>query len=102
MDGVSKADASILKILARPGGSTYSYDFCLVESKKAGRSWPAIEDQLSRYCGGAQVDSRKVYGIFYVGMMIQFFRADAGVLTLMSGRLISEGMSETSPLCLSG
>lgn len=79
-DHESRADASVLKILARPGGSTYSYDYCLVESKKLGRNWAETEDQLSRHCGGTQNESRRVYGIVHVGLEIKFFRGNAGWL----------------------
>ena len=86
-DDESRVDAAVLKILSRPGGSPYAYDYCLVESKKAGKSWTAAEDHLSRHCGGVTIDTKKVYGIVHVGMEIQFFRGDHGVLTQMSGRL---------------
>ncbi|KAF2803694.1 uncharacterized protein BDZ99DRAFT_160354 [Mytilinidion resinicola] len=49
--GETQADMSVLKILARPGGSMYAYDYCLVESKRADRSWPLTRDHLSRHCG---------------------------------------------------
>ena len=34
----SRADVAVLEITSRPGGSIYAYEYCPVESKKAGRS----------------------------------------------------------------
>ncbi|KAF1843366.1 uncharacterized protein K460DRAFT_407722 [Cucurbitaria berberidis CBS 394.84] len=83
----SMADMAVLQLLSRPGGSTYAYDYCLVESKKADKSWTETQDHLSRLCGGTQNDSGKVYGIVHIGLYIQFFRADSGGLTALSGGL---------------
>jgi hypothetical protein len=83
----SKADMAVLKVLSRPGGSFYTYDFLMVESKRADQSWPATEIQLSRHCGGTDNPSGQVYGIVHVGLYMQFFKADRGVLTPLSARL---------------
>ena len=83
----SKVDIAVLKILARPGGSNYSYDYCLIESKEAGRSWSATEDHLSRPCAGTKNASERVYGAVHVGLFVQFFTTHRGILTPMSGRL---------------
>lgn len=80
----SKADIAVLKILCPPGGNAYAYDYCLVKSKRAGESWAETEDQLSRRCGGTFNDPKQVYGIMQVGLEIQFFKANAGVLINIS------------------
>ncbi|KAF2835299.1 hypothetical protein M501DRAFT_999347 [Patellaria atrata CBS 101060] len=85
--GESRPDMTVLKITARPGGSTYAYDYCLIESKKAGESWDATQDHLSRHYGGTENPSREVYGIVQIGLCIRFFTARNGVLTAQSGYL---------------
>jgi hypothetical protein len=83
----SRSDMAVLKLIARPGGSLYSYDYCLVESKKKGGSWPAAVEQLGRHCAGTEVESKEVYGIVQVGEEIEFYKAKNGELTRMSNRL---------------
>jgi len=83
----SRADMTVLKITARPGGSMYAYDYCLIESKRAGRGWAETENHLSRHCVGTENHSGQVYGIVHIGLLIQFFTANRGVLTALSGPL---------------
>ena len=83
----SRADVAVLKITSRPGGSVYAYDYCLVESKKAVKSWNETQDHLSRHCGGTENQSGQVYGIIHIGLYIKFFTANSGVLTALSGYL---------------
>ncbi len=78
---------AVLKITSRPGGSLYAYDYCLVESKKAGKNWGETQHHLSRHCGGTENQSGQVYGIVHIGLHIQFFTANRGVLTALSGGL---------------
>ncbi|OCK78657.1 hypothetical protein K432DRAFT_444463 [Lepidopterella palustris CBS 459.81] len=82
-----RADMTVLMILNRPGGSFYAYDFCLVESKKANGNWNDTKIQLSRHCGGTKNESGQVYGIVHIGLYVQFFKAQAGVLTALSNPL---------------
>ncbi len=83
----SRADMTVLKLKARPGGSMYAYDYCLVESKRANRSWTDTQNHLSRHCGGTENQSGRVYGIVHVGLHVQFFNSNRGVLTPLSGGL---------------
>jgi hypothetical protein len=83
----SIVDAVVLKVLWRPGGSSYGYDYCMVESKRAGISWTKTYDHLSRHCAGTGNSSGRVYGIVHIGLYVQMFSADHGILTPMSGRL---------------
>lgn len=86
--GESRVDVAVLKITSRPGGSPYTYDYCLVESKKADRSWADnTEDHLSRHCAGIENHSGQVYFIIHTGLYVQFFTADRGGLTALSGGL---------------
>jgi hypothetical protein len=83
----SRADVAVLKITSRPGGSMYAYDYSLIESKKADKSWTDTHDHLSRHCGGTENQSGKVYGIIHIGLHVQLFTADHGILTPLSGVL---------------
>lgn len=83
----SRADMAVLKITSSPGGSHYAYDYCLVESKRANQSWTVAQDHLSRHCGGTENDSAQVYEIVHIGLYLQFFTADRGILTALSGGL---------------
>lgn len=85
--GESRADMAVLKITARPGGSMYAYDYCLVESKTARESWAETEDHLGRHCEGTDNQSGQVYGIVHIGLYVQFFTANKGTLAALSGRL---------------
>ncbi|KAI9713583.1 MAG: hypothetical protein M1820_000965 [Bogoriella megaspora] len=87
IQGESVADMAVLKVICRPGGSMYTYDYCLIESKKADIGWDEVEDHLSRHCGGTENDSKQVYGIAHIGLHIRFFTADRGILMALSGRL---------------
>lgn len=83
----SVADYVVFKELFCPGGPSYFHDFCLIESKRAGRSWSKAEDHLARHCAGTDNDSDKVYGMIQIGLHIQLFTADKGILTRQSNRL---------------
>jgi hypothetical protein len=83
----SRADMAVLKLIARPGGSLYSYDYCLVESKRKGESWPAAVRHLRRHCAGTEAPAEEVYGIVQVGEEMEFYKAKNGELTKISDRL---------------
>nr|POE72075.1 hypothetical protein CFP56_11951 [Quercus suber] len=85
--GGTIADMVVFKILARPGGSMYTYDYCMVESKRAGRSWREAEDHLSRHCENTDNTSKQVYALLQIGLLVKFYSANHGVLTALSGRL---------------
>lgn len=81
---------TVLKVLQRiasTAGDLHFYDYCMVESRKAGASWAAAEDQLSWHCGGTVNDSKKLYCIVHIGLHVQFFKANRGVLVQLSNRL---------------
>ncbi|KAF2476819.1 uncharacterized protein BDR25DRAFT_338963 [Lindgomyces ingoldianus] len=83
----SKPDMAVLKLVARPGGSLYTYDYCLVESKKKGGSWSAAVEQLGRHCAGTEVESKQVYAITQVGEEMEFYKAKDSELIRMADRL---------------
>lgn len=92
--GESRSDTAVLKLVARSGGSLYSYDYCLVESKKKGESWPAAVEQLERHCAGTEVESKQVYGIVQVGEEMEFYKVKDGELIRMTNRLHFVGQVE--------
>lgn len=83
----SRPDFSVVKIMSRPGGSFYQYDYCMVESKKHGQNWDGAVDHLTRHCAGNGNVSGTVYAIVHVGLEIQFFKGTDAVLTSLSGRV---------------
>jgi hypothetical protein len=85
--GESKPDMSVLKVLSRPGGSPYHYDYCMVESKKLGRNWDEAIDHLTRHCAGNGNESGQVYAIVQIGLEIQFYKWNGGRLNTLGGRL---------------
>lgn len=80
-------DFMVFKICCRPGGSDYSYDFCVIESKPAGHPWGSTEDQCFSQCDVLENEVRKVYAIVHIGMKIAFYKYDNGDFSQMSGRL---------------
>ncbi|KAF2791345.1 hypothetical protein K505DRAFT_376861 [Melanomma pulvis-pyrius CBS 109.77] len=83
----SEVDIVVLKCLSPPGGTPHAWDYCLVTTKRPGESWAQVVDQLSRRCGGTDNSLKQVYGIVQVGLEVQFFRAEFGVLTALSERV---------------
>ncbi|KAF1948554.1 hypothetical protein CC80DRAFT_599569 [Byssothecium circinans] len=83
----SRVDIAVLNLTSPPGGSMHAYDYCLVESKKADRSWSEMECHLSKLCARTENKSKQVYGMIHIGLHVQFFTADRGTLTALSGGL---------------
>lgn len=85
--GNTIADFDVFKICCRPGGSSYQYDFCLVESKKASEPWGSTEDHCRDHCFNTDNESKQVYAIVHIGLEIAFYRYNRGDFSRMSGRL---------------
>jgi len=83
----SRPDIVVLKICCRPGGSDYSYDFCVVESKTLGQPWDSTEDQCASKCASIDNETRNIYAIVHIGMHLAFYQYDDGTLSQISGRL---------------
>lgn len=80
----SRADIMVFQFLGPPGGSMYEYEYCLVESKRADRSWPETLEHLRRHCRSTDSQSGQIYGIIHVGLHVQSFSSDIGVLTALT------------------
>ncbi|QPG98716.1 hypothetical protein C2857_007894 [Epichloe festucae Fl1] len=81
----SAPDHTVFKVECRAGGSTYMYDFLMVECKKADYNWEAAVEHLTRHCENGHNESGQVYGMIQVGMNVQFFHWGNTTLTTMSG-----------------
>lgn len=90
-----KANFVVFKILCRPGGSTYAYDFCVVESKKIGITWGSSEDQCREYCTDIQNNSHQTYRMIQIGLELRFYKYSHGNLAPLSGRLHIRGDVQT-------
>jgi hypothetical protein len=71
--GDPRADFSVLKLLRRPGGSGYEYEFLCAESKKVGEAWGATEDHLHSVCENNDNETKNVYAMVQIGLMVQFY-----------------------------
>jgi hypothetical protein len=85
--GKGRPDYTILKISGRPGGTDYTYTYCIVESKPAGAPWDSTEDQCHNYCSESDNESSQLYGIVHVGLETRFFKYIQGVFTPLTERL---------------
>ncbi|TVY59709.1 hypothetical protein LSUE1_G009511, partial [Lachnellula suecica] len=73
-----KPDFVIFKISCRPGGSTYAYEFCIVESKRMGKPWGSTEDQCREYCTNHADPNYAAYAIVHIGLEIRFYKYSGG------------------------
>lgn len=80
-------DHVIFKISCRPGGSLYMYDFCMVECKRDGESWPATEEQCFNHCFNTENEVKKLYAIIQLGMQLQFYSFEEGNFRKLGGKL---------------
>jgi hypothetical protein len=86
-DRASRPDFVIFKICCRPGGSNYAYDFCIVESKPAGRPWGSTEDQCANECDSGENDAARLYAIVHIGLEVGFYKYELGTVTQWSQRM---------------
>lgn len=61
--GDPRPDFSVLKLLRRPCGSGYKYEFLLAESKKVGEAWGSTEDHLHSVCENNDNETKNVYAM---------------------------------------
>ncbi|KAF9768350.1 hypothetical protein IL306_014384 [Fusarium sp. DS 682] len=71
----------VFKISCRPGGSAYTYDFCIVESKAKGAPWGSTEDQCANACFETENEVKKVYAMVHIGTGIGFYKYEDGDFT---------------------
>ncbi|KUJ10913.1 uncharacterized protein LY89DRAFT_787244 [Mollisia scopiformis] len=55
-----RPDFTVFKLLARPGGSAYEYDFLLGETKVPGEPWDSYADHLHTVCANNDNDTKNV------------------------------------------
>ncbi|RSL49417.1 hypothetical protein CEP54_012462 [Fusarium duplospermum] len=79
--GTSVPDHVVFKVECRAGGSLYTYDFMMVEVKKAGESWDSAFEQCTRHCENSHNESGQVCAMVQVGMEIQFHQWGDTMLT---------------------
>ncbi|KAF4952092.1 hypothetical protein FSARC_12724 [Fusarium sarcochroum] len=86
-DRGNRPDFVVFKISCRPGGSSYSYDFCIVESKAAGAPWGSTEDQCASACFTTENDVKRVYAMVHIGTQMGFYTYEDGNFSGLSGKL---------------
>ncbi|KAE9382183.1 hypothetical protein N431DRAFT_476834 [Stipitochalara longipes BDJ] len=67
-------DFTVLKLIARPGGSAYEYDYLIGETKAPGESWTTFEQHLQSACAPNVNDTKNIYGMLHIGFAIQFYK----------------------------
>ncbi|RDL33344.1 Uncharacterized protein BP5553_08783 [Venustampulla echinocandica] len=70
---------------ARPGGSSYEYDFLLGETKAPGESWGTYADHT--VCAGNDNDTKNTYGMLQIGFEIQFYKYENYHFEAIGGRM---------------
>ncbi|KFY92744.1 hypothetical protein V500_04047 [Pseudogymnoascus sp. VKM F-4518 (FW-2643)] len=80
-------DFTVLRLLTKPGGSSYEYDFLVGETRTPGESWQASADHLHAVCANNNNDSKNVYGMLEVGFEIQFYNHDNHQFEAISDRM---------------
>ncbi|KAH8665131.1 hypothetical protein BGZ60DRAFT_410814 [Tricladium varicosporioides] len=80
-------DFTVLRLLARPGGSTYEYDFLLGETKIPRESWSINTNHLHTVCASNDNDTKNVYGMLQVGFEVQFFKHENYQFEAIGGRM---------------
>ncbi|KAH7395441.1 hypothetical protein BKA64DRAFT_59225 [Cadophora sp. MPI-SDFR-AT-0126] len=80
-------DFTVFKLLTRPGGSFYEYDFLLGETKVPGASWSTFAEHLHTVCANNDNDTNNVYGMLQVGFEIQFYKHENYRFEAIGGRM---------------
>lgn len=84
---VSRADFCAFKILRRPGGTIWEYDFMLIESKARGRAWGDTEDHLLDHLAGNHNESKNCYGMIQIGLEVQFYKFERFVFSRVGRKM---------------
>ncbi|KAH6665407.1 hypothetical protein B0J14DRAFT_606071 [Halenospora varia] len=85
--GDLRPDFSVLKLLCRPGGSNYEYEFLLAESKKLGEPWGSTEDHLETACENNDNDTKNVYAMIQIGLVVQFYKFESRRFQKLGGTM---------------
>lgn len=83
----TRSDFTVFKVLRRPGGTLYQYDYLLAESKPIGESWRTTEIQHREQLAGTGNDSKKCYGMIQIGLDLQFYKFEGSELEKVGGRM---------------
>lgn len=81
-----RPDFTVFKLLARPGGSAYEYDFLLGETKVPGESWGTYTDHLHTACASNDNDTKNIYGMLQIGFEVQFYKHENYQFEAVGGR----------------
>jgi hypothetical protein len=84
---VTRSDFCVFKVLRKPGGTFYQYDYLLAECKPSKESWRTTEIQLREQLAGTGNDSKKCYGMIQIGLDVQFYKFEGHELEKVGGKL---------------
>lgn len=82
-----RPDFTVFKLLSRPGGSSYEYDFLLGETKVPGESWRTFTEHLHTVCANNDNDTKNVYGMLQIGFEVQFYKHENYQFEAVGGRM---------------
>jgi hypothetical protein len=86
---VTRSDFCTFKVLRKPGGTFYQYDFMHTECKPAGESWRTTEVQHREQLAGNGNESKNCYGSIQIGEEWQYYKFEGakGELEKLGGRM---------------
>jgi hypothetical protein len=84
---VTRSDFCVFKVLCKPGGTLFQYDFLLAECKSVGEPWSTTEVQLREQLAGNGNDSKKCYGMIQIGLEVQFYKFEGSELEKVRGKM---------------
>jgi hypothetical protein len=85
--GNLRPDFSVFKLLCRPGGSDYEYEFLFAESKKLGEAWKSHEEHLESVCENNDNETKNVYAVLQVGLGVHFYKYENYAFESLSDEL---------------
>jgi hypothetical protein len=84
---VTLSDFCTYKVLRKPGGTLYQYDFLHTEVKPTGESWRTTEVQHREQLAGTGNESKQCYGSIQIGLEFQFYKLEGKELEKIGGRM---------------
>ncbi|KAH7357462.1 hypothetical protein BKA66DRAFT_574458 [Pyrenochaeta sp. MPI-SDFR-AT-0127] len=84
---VTRSDYCVFKVLRKPGGTFYQYDYLLAKCKPVNESWHTTEVQLREQLAGTGNDSKKCYGMIQIGFDVQFYKFEGRELEKVGGKM---------------
>jgi hypothetical protein len=86
---VTRSDYCTFKVLRKPGGTLYQYDYLHTECKPVGESWQTTEAQHREQLAGNGNESKNCYGSIQIGLEWQWYKFEGakGELEKLGGRL---------------